>query len=288
MQDELLRLMVRFQLCYQLPGTDDYMAPQLLSPTRPAYEWESRDGLVFRYDYDFMPKGILTRFSVAVNHLIADQNLVWKSGVILARKGSRAEVIEDYPRCKITVGVRGADSRGLLASVDDQIERIHASFIRLKCDKFLPCNCEVCQTRDEPFAYPLSELKDFAAQGGKIQCRFSHKLVDAAHLIRDVLPSANYSPEVLTSQHGISRQETYLSLEPSPRKEVFVSYAWTDESIAIVDNLQEAFKGRDIVRIRDKNDMRYKDSIRDFMKHIGRGKCIVVVLSKKYVEPEWH
>jgi len=284
MQDELLRLMMRFQLCYQLPGTEAYIAPQLLSPTRPAYESESHGGLVLRYDYDFMPKGILTRFIVAVNHLIAEQNLVWKSGVILARERSRAEVIEDYPRRKITVRVSGADSRGLLAIVDDQLERIHASFLRLKYGKFLPCNCEVCQTRDEPFAYPLSELKDFAVQGDKIQCRVSRKLVDAAHLIRDVLPSAAYSPEGLTSQPGISRQETYPSVEPSPLKEVFVSYAWTDESTAIVDKLQEALKGRDVVLVRDKNDMRYMDSIRDFMKRIGRGKCIVVVLSKKYLE----
>jgi len=284
MRDELLRLMMRFQLCYQLPGTEAYIAPQLLSPTRPAYEWESADGLVLRYDYDFMPKGILTRFIVAVNHLIADQNLVWKSGVILAREGARAEVIEDYPRRKITVRLNGTDSRSLLAIVDDQLERIHAAFLRLKYDKFLPCNCEVCQTREEPFAYPLSELKDFAAQGDKIQCRVSRKLVDAVHLIRDVFPSAAYSPEQLMSQSSIFRQEACSPAESSPLKEVFVSYAWADDSTTIVDKLQEAFKGRDIALVRDKNDMRYKDSIRDFMERIGRGKCIVVVLSKKYLE----
>lgn len=280
MRDELLRLMMKFQLCYQLPGREAYIAPQLLSPTRPAYEWDSRGGLVLRYDYDFMPKGILTRFIVAVNHLIADQNLVWKSGGILAREGSRAEVVEDYPRRKITVRVSGADARGLLAIVDDQLDRIHASFPRLKYEKFLPCNCEVCQAREEPFAYPLSELKDFAKQGDKIQCRVSRKLVDAADLIREVLPSAAYSPVLFPLPSGTRVPPP----EPSPRKEVFVSYAWTDESTAIVDKLQEAFQGRNIVLIRDKNEMRYKDSIRDFMRRIGRGKCIVVVLSKRYLE----
>ncbi|HKQ04562.1 MAG TPA: COR domain-containing protein [Blastocatellia bacterium] len=284
MRDELLRLMMRFQLCYQLPDTEAYIAPQLLSPTRSAYEWDNRDGLVVRYDYDFMPKGILTRFIVAVNHLIADQSLVWKSGVILAREGARAEVIEDYPRRKITVRVNGADSRGLLAIVDDQLERIHAAFRRLKYDKFLPCNCEVCQTRDEPFAYPLSELKDFAAQGDKIQCRVSRKLVDAGYLIRDVLPSAARSFREFAGQPLGFRHETGPPVEPAPRKEVFVSYAWTEESTAIVDQLQTAFKGRDIVLVRDKNNMQYKDSIRDFMRRIGRGKGIVVVLSKNYLE----
>lgn len=281
MRDELLRLMMKFQLCYQLPNAEAYIAPQLLSPTRPAYEWEGRGGLVLRYDYEFMPKGILTRFIVAVNHLIADQRLVWKSGVILEREGSRAEVIEDYPRRKITVRVSGGDLRVLLAIVDDQIERIHASFPRLKYDKFLPCNCEVCQARDEPFAYPLGELKDFAVAGDKIQCRVSRKMVDARQLIRDVLPA--FLLEELT-KHGISRHEATPLPEPPPRKEVFVSYAWTEESVALVDKLQEAFQVRDINFVRDKSEVRYKDSIRDFMERIGRGKCIVVVVSKKYLE----
>jgi internalin A len=284
MRDELLRLMMKFQLCYQLLDTEAYIAPQLLSPTRPTYEWESRGGLVLRYDYDFMPKGMITRFIVALNHLIEDQNLVWKSGVILARQGSRAEVIEDYSRRKITVRVSGADSRGLLAIVDDQLDRIHASFPRLKYEKMLPCNCEVCQTREEPFAFPLTELKDFAARDRGRQCGVSGDLVDAAHLIRDVLPSAVYSRDEMTGLPRIFRQEAFPPPEPLVTKEVFVSYAWTDESTAIVDKLQAALKERDIALIRDKNDMRYKDSIRDFMERIGRGKCIVVVLSKKYLE----
>lgn len=284
MRGELLRLMMRFQLCYQLPDRPVYIAPQLLSPTRPAYEWKGRNELVLRYDYEFMPKGILTRFIVAVNHLIADQGLVWKSGVILARDGSRAEVIEDYPLRKINVRVTGADSRGLLAIVDDQLERIHASFPRLKYEKFLPCNCEVCRERDEPFAYPLTELKDFAAQGDKIQCRVSRKLVDAAELLRDVLPWTDHLLEAFVNQYDIPRQETYRPAESPSVKEVFVSYAWSGESGAVVDKLQESFEGRDITLVRDKNEMRYMDSIRDFMQRIGRGKCVVVVLSKRYLE----
>jgi internalin A len=130
----------------------------------------------------------------------------------------------------------------------------------------------------------LSELKDFAAQGDKIQCRVSRQLVDAAYLIRDVLPSTAYSPEVLKSQPDASHQAACLPSEADPLKEVFVSYAWSDESTAIVDKLQEAFKGRDVVLVRDKNEMLYKDSIRDFMRRIGRGKAIVVLLSKKYLE----
>ena len=284
MRDELLRLMMKFQLCYELPERQEYIAPQLLSPTRPAYDWSPDKNLILRYDYDFMPKGVITRFIVALNHLIADQSLVWKGGVILERDGTRAEITEDYLRRRVVVRVNGADPRSLLAIVDDQLDRIHSSFPRLKYEKFLPCNCVLCKERTEPFAYPLTELRDFARQGDKIQCRLSRKLVDAADLIREVLPSAVYIPELPPVSPDLTQKETRLTVESAPTKEVFVSYAWTENSTAIVDTLQETLAGRNIVFVRDKNDMRYKDSIREFMKRIGRGKCIVVILSRQYLE----
>ncbi len=135
---------------------------------------------------------------------------------------------------------------------------------------------------DEPFAFPLTELKNFAARGKARQCGISGELIDAARLIQDVLPSATYLPRELMSQQAIPHQKNIPSPEPTPVKEVFVSYAW--ESTGIVDKIEEAIKGTNIVLVRDKNDVKYKDSIREFMKRIGKGKCIVVVLSKKYLE----
>ncbi len=154
MRDELLRLMMKFKLCYELPEGGMYIAPQLLSPYQPTYEWSPSGNVVLRYEYEFMPKGLITRFIVALNHLIANQGMVWKSGVVLEREESRAEVIEDYAKRKISVRVAGRDTRGLLAIVDDQLERIHRSFPPLKYEKYLPCNCEICQKRSEPFGLP--------------------------------------------------------------------------------------------------------------------------------------
>ena len=47
----------------------------------------------------------------------------------------------------------------------------------------------------------------------------------------------------------------------------------SNASVAIVNQLENAFNGRDIQFIRDTSEMNYKDSIRDFMKRLGRGKC---------------
>jgi hypothetical protein len=50
-----------------------------------------------------------------------------------------------------------------------------------------------------------------------------------------------------------------------------------------VDRLSE-LSGAGIHLLRDQDEMHYKDSIRTFMDRIGSGKCVVVVLSKKYLE----
>ena len=69
MQAELLRLMLNFQLAYEIPGQrDHYIAPQLLPVEKPDYEWDETDNLILRYTYQFMPKGIITRFIVAIHH----------------------------------------------------------------------------------------------------------------------------------------------------------------------------------------------------------------------------
>lgn len=270
MRHELIRLMINFELCYQLSERGPYIAPQLLSPEQPQYSWSEKGTLALRYEYDFMPKGIITRATVGLNRLIADE-LVWKTGVVLERNRTRAELIEDHGRRRITLRVSGPDTRGLLAIVDEQMERIHESFPRLKYDKYLPCGCDDCGGKSDAYLYPLAQLRRFAEKQRGIQCGNSGDLRDAAELIRDIFPDVEFNWE--------QRMENAAG----PR-EVFVSYSWVKESSALVDRIQEGLGRHDIQVIRDKNEMKYKDSIREFMKRMGRGKAIVIVLSKAYLE----
>ena len=65
-----------------------------------------------------------------------------------------------------------------------------------------------------------------------------------------------------------------------------MSYAWNPESCAVVERLQKALSSQSIQLIRDREEVRYKDSIRDFMRRIGRGKCVIVIISEKYLKSE--
>lgn len=69
--------------------------------------------------------------------------------------------------------------------------------------------------------------------------------------------------------------------------EIFVSYAWKGASETLVDQLCAVFAAKDYTITRDKNAMTYKDSIREFMDRIGRGKFIIAVVNDKYMKSEY-
>ncbi|MEM8720218.1 MAG: toll/interleukin-1 receptor domain-containing protein [Cyanobacteria bacterium P01_G01_bin.39] len=76
---------------------------------------------------------------------------------------------------------------------------------------------------------------------------------------------------------------------PPPKKltkEVFISYSWATESKKITDQLDKAFQNKNITIVRDIRDAGYKARIKAFMESIGRGKCVIVVISKAYLESE--
>lgn len=67
---------------------------------------------------------------------------------------------------------------------------------------------------------------------------------------------------------------------------IYISYAWGGESEKIVDLLDGELKKRELKLVRDKRDLGYKGSIVEFMKDIGKGNKIIVVISEKYLQSE--
>ena len=68
--------------------------------------------------------------------------------------------------------------------------------------------------------------------------------------------------------------------------QVFISYAWADDSNKIAAELELAFQNEGVHVVRDKRDLGYKGNIREFMAHIGRGKCVLLILSEEYLRSE--
>jgi internalin A len=127
--------------------------------------------------------------------------------------------------------------------------------------------------------------------------------VDSVLTILERIP-AGHAPEVTRSVAGPPPQESegpareggWLVAAPRPvlpgsaAKQVFVSYAWGDDDSAVgrqrgqvVEGLCARLREWSYEVVRDREAMRRGDLISDFMRLIGRGDRVVVILSAKYL-----
>jgi internalin A len=228
MHDELLRLMMRFKLCYEIPGLEDsYIAPQLLSEDQPKYEWNDLDNLYLRFKYDFMPKGLVTRLIVAMHRYIVD-NMVWKTGVIFESNMTTVEVIEYYQNRSIHIRVEGNDKKGLLAVIIHKMDEIHSNYPGLKVDVLVPCNCAKCAKAIEPYFFEYDVLQRSLSYTEEVQCQHSFVSVNTRRLLDNALPrrfeigkTEDDLPSVIVNNYGTymdNRQGGIGSMEQNTNK----------------------------------------------------------------------
>ena len=199
MQPELLQLMMKFQLCYEIPlAKGNYIAPQLLSENQPDYTWDESDNLILRYTYDLMPKGLVRQFIVAMHQDIEAQN-VWRTGVIINAQNisnTRAEIIESYGKREIKIRISGKNKRDLLTVVTRELDKIHDLYPRFKeskeskekYQKLVPCNCNTCKGNQNPHFYPYATLREFLSDRQlEIQCQKKpYNMVNVRSLLDDI------------------------------------------------------------------------------------------------------
>ncbi|TVP67596.1 MAG: GTPase, partial [Nodularia sp. (in: Bacteria)] len=188
-QGDLLKLMMNFNLCYEIPNNpQNYIAPQLLSEKQPEYNWDESKNIILRYTYDFMPKGIMTQFIVAMHGLIDEQKYFWKSGVILSLDETKAEIIEYYDKREIKIRIAGLHKRDLLTRITHEFDKIHNSYKQLKFNKLIPCNCSVCINNQTPHFYTFERLRNrIANEKYDVECDISFEKVNVLGLIDDVM-----------------------------------------------------------------------------------------------------
>ena len=165
---ELLQLMIKFELCFQIQDSENYIVPELLPAERVAYNWTTTDNLCFEYHFPFMPAGILSRF-IARNHAIIHANCYWKNGVILERDKSRALVIDLPLDRKIKIAIDGPFKRELLGMIRNEFDLIFKSLNNIAVDEMIPCFCEVCrEDAKNPHLFNYATIKKFIEKGKKV------------------------------------------------------------------------------------------------------------------------
>jgi len=192
--DELVLLMQRFKLCYQIDNTDEYIAPQLLDKNPPedfSRTSVQQGGVRMVVEYEFMPRGIVTQFIVAMHHQISgEQRHAWETGfAVRSIQGPKATGMaeESFDSRKLELWAKGAGAGLLLQQMLSELEKIHGSYNRLQYTKKIPCTCDRCgspgATRVKEFDYEEILLEMYQNRQQGIRCSFGNLTVPFDNLL---------------------------------------------------------------------------------------------------------
>lgn len=184
---ELLALMKnrKFDLCFELPS-GEFLVPRLLPVDEIEHGWISNPkNKKIEFSYKFMPKGILSRIIVKLNSDIVD-NFYWRYGVVLRFEGAEAIVRERYFESKITIELKGKNTREYLFTIRKALLEIHKDFNNIIVHERVPCNCIMCSNSLEPHFFDFETLRRYEYKAiSKIRCEKSIEEVDVMSLTSD-------------------------------------------------------------------------------------------------------
>jgi len=188
---ELLALMEKFELCYKLNDQpiETWLAPQLLSPSTPeaVQDWPQPDDLVLTYQYDFLPKGLISRLIRRMNRFVRQPERSWRSGAFFEHGQSELLARLASPLGQeIEMRARGPERKALLRVISSDLEALNATFegLRDKVRKLVPCLCSKCRLSTTPERYVEARLQK-RKQDGKltVECPESFEDVRVLELL---------------------------------------------------------------------------------------------------------
>lgn len=160
---ELLQLMQKFEVCFPLKK-GQYLAPELLPVDDQKLELnsfcEEKGTLKFRYQYKFMPKGVLTRL-ILKRHNYVHEKYYWKHGVLLQYEDNFALVREKLLESSIEIEIKGKEKREFLDIIRSTIKEINLDFANLEVKEMVPCCCKQCQEELTPHFFDFDVLRKF-------------------------------------------------------------------------------------------------------------------------------
>ena len=226
MHVELRGLMEKFELCYELPARGEWIAPQLLSPSKPQalHGWGEPTDLVLRYKYTFRPRGLVSRLMVRQHRYVKQLDKCWAHGAFFEHDTTQILVEETVSGAEIEFRARGPEAKVLLSVLSQDLEALNATFKGLdgKVEKQVPCICKECRTKTVPEMYPYENLVKRRQDGKQtIECRTSYEDVGVLEILDgyrvDQKPAwADVLPDVDKDTHGMQATVIASGVQHNP------------------------------------------------------------------------
>ena len=203
----LLNLMENFQLAFKVhpeQNDTDYLVAELLDVNPVTAKWRKSgpEPLAFRYAYDFMPAGVMTRLIVALHKYLETsaekrkegKKLCWLKGAYLVYRSARAKITlydgidRKYIDIRIVGNVR-RDRQHLLTVVRNKVNSVNSRFTKIVITELVPCKCPECQREKEPYFFLYEYLLKTESKGREtVECQKSAERVSILSLLDGVEP----------------------------------------------------------------------------------------------------
>lgn len=95
------------------------------------------------------------------------------------------------------------------------------------------------------------------------------------------LNQSSYIKEIKNEIEILDKMDM-MSMESYESMKIFLSYSWLDDKLA--DNIDDKFIDIGITLLRDRRDIKYRNSIKEFMKQIRNEDYVLIIISDNYLK----
>lgn len=257
----IIGLMEEFELCYKLNSGTNIVIPQLFSNEKPNYAISSitlKKILDLEISYDFLPKSILPRLLVRLNHDIYD-DYYWKNGVILKPSGHNCYCIIETNINDISINIYGRNGRGYLAILLHHINAINDDFMNLNIMLGIMPN----GSEEDPVFYKLHD--GFSLQHIVDSLNESSSKKELKEIIIDMKGAKMSKYEINNSSIGIVGNKNEVVADNISIKNEQCSIMLTKSDIQRLEKLLDIIDELDPKRITKRNKLKAAGLILDII-----------------------